>query len=73
MFETCIIELLGHLKGGDFNIHILAWCGYFICARWEIRLLLFGQDYIVVLAEQMYVNFMKIVTVYESIYKNGGN
>ena len=25
-----IIELLGHCKGGNFNIHIWAWFGYFI-------------------------------------------
>ena len=25
-----IIKLLGHCKGGNFNIHIWAWFGYFI-------------------------------------------
>ena len=28
-----IIELFSHCKGGNLNIHILAWLGYFICSR----------------------------------------
>ena len=41
-----IIELLGHCKGGNFNIHIWAWFGYFICSRREIRFCPFGNDLI---------------------------
>ena len=26
-----IIELFAHCKGGNFNIHIWLWFGYFIC------------------------------------------
>ena len=32
-----IIVLLGYCKGGNFNIHIWAWFGYFKCSRIEIR------------------------------------
>ena len=32
-----IIGLLGYCKGGNFNIHIWAWFGYFNCSRMEIR------------------------------------
>ena len=39
-----IIELLGHCKGIYFNIHTLAWFGFFICSRKEIRLYIFGED-----------------------------
>ena len=31
-----IIELLGNFKGGNFNIHIWAWLGYFNGSRSEI-------------------------------------
>ena len=41
-----IIELLGHCKGGNFNIHIWALFGYFICSRREIRFYLFGKGLI---------------------------
>ena len=41
-----IIERMGHCKGGNFNIHIWAWIGYFICTRREIRLYLFGKELI---------------------------
>ena len=33
----CIIGLFGYCKGGNFNIHIWAWFGYFNCSRMEIR------------------------------------
>ena len=36
VFPVCIIELLGHCKGGKFSIHIWTWFGYFICSRREI-------------------------------------
>ena len=39
-----IIELLGRCKGGNFNIHIWVWFGYFICSRREIRVCLFGKE-----------------------------
>ena len=29
--DNCIIEFFAHCKGGNFNIHIRAWIGYFIC------------------------------------------
>ena len=41
-----IIELLGHCKAGNFNIHISALFGYFICSRREIRFYLFGKGLI---------------------------
>ena len=42
-----IIELLGHCKGGYFNIHIWAWFGYFICSKREIRFYFkFGEELI---------------------------
>ena len=41
--RTVIIEPLGHCKGGNFNIHIWAWFGYFICPRRAIRIYLFGK------------------------------
>ena len=41
--KLCIIERLGHCKGGNFNIYIRAWFGYFICSRREIRFYLFGN------------------------------
>ena len=37
------IELLGHCKGGNFNIQIWVWFGYFICSRREIRFYLIGK------------------------------
>ena len=42
--QLSIIELLGHCKGGNFNIHIWAWFSCFICSRWEIRFCLFGKE-----------------------------
>ena len=27
----CINRLFAYYKGGNFNIHIFAWLGYFIC------------------------------------------
>ena len=42
--HACIIELLGHCKGGNFKIHIWAWFGYFICSRREIRFYLSGKS-----------------------------
>ena len=41
-----IIELISHCKSGNFNVHIWAWFGYFICSRREIRFYLFGKDLI---------------------------
>ena len=38
------IKLLGHCKGGNFNIHIWAWFSSFICSRKEIRFYLFGKE-----------------------------
>ena len=35
-----IIELFALCKGGNFNIHIWAWFGYFPCKTREIRLYL---------------------------------
>ena len=32
-----IIKLFGHCKGGNFNFHICAWFGYFICSIEDIR------------------------------------
>ena len=41
-----IIELLGHCIGGNFNIHIWAWFGYFICLKREIRFYLeFSKEF----------------------------
>ena len=45
-YLLAIIELLGHCKGGNFNIHIWTWFGYFICSRREIRFYLFGKGLI---------------------------
>ena len=42
--KSGIIELLGHCKGSNFNIHIWAWLGYFICSRREIKFYLFGKE-----------------------------
>ena len=44
--QLSIIELLGHCKVGNFNIHILAWFRYFICSRREIIFFLFGKELI---------------------------
>ena len=33
----CINRLFAYCKGGNFNIHIWAWFGYFICLGKEIR------------------------------------
>ena len=35
--NTSIIELFALCKGGNFNIHIWAWFGNFICGTREIR------------------------------------
>ena len=35
--DSCIMEFFGFCKGGNFNIHIWAWFGYFICTKREIR------------------------------------
>ena len=32
-----IIKLLGHCNGGNFNVHIWAWFGYFICSIGDDR------------------------------------
>ena len=45
-YVTCIIELLGQCKCGNFNIYIWAWFGYFICSRREIGFYLFGKELI---------------------------
>ena len=42
----CIIEPLGHCKGGNFNIHIWAWFGYSICPGRKIRFYVFGKELI---------------------------
>ena len=39
-----IIELLGHCKGGNFNIHFWTWFGYFFCSKREIRFYLFVKE-----------------------------
>ena len=44
MNTTGIIELLGHCKGGNFNI--LVWFSFFICSRREIGFYLFGKELI---------------------------
>ena len=46
VLQQCIIELLGHCKGGNFNNHIWAWFGCFMCSRREIRFFLFGKELI---------------------------
>ena len=46
MFHEDIIGLFGYCKGGNFNIHISVWFGYFICSRREIRFYLFGKELI---------------------------
>ena len=43
---TYVLEILGHCKGGNFNIHIWAWFDYFICLRKEIRNYHFGKELI---------------------------
>ena len=35
--QTYINRLFAYYKGGNFNIHIWAWFGYFICLGKEIR------------------------------------
>ena len=35
--DSCTMEFFGVCKGGNFNIHIWAWFGYFICSKREIR------------------------------------
>ena len=35
---------ISQCKGDNFNIHIWAWFGYFICSRREIRFYLFGKE-----------------------------
>ena len=37
IYEISINRLLAYCKGGNFNIHIWAWFGYFICLGREIR------------------------------------
>ena len=46
MGQGSIIELFGHCKGDNFNIHIWAWFGYFICSRRDIRFYLFVKELI---------------------------
>ena len=58
------MELFGFCKGGNFNIHIWAWFGYFICSKREIRFYLLVKSYYVVLAMQTSVIFMTILTIY---------
>ena len=41
-----IIELLDHCNGGNFNIHIWALFGDFICPRREIRFYQIGKELI---------------------------
>ena len=36
--------VLGHCIGDNFNVHIWAWIGYFICSGREIKLYLFGKE-----------------------------
>ena len=43
--DSCIMELFGFYKGGNFNIHIWAWFGYFICSKREIRFYLLVKSY----------------------------
>ena len=35
--DSCIMEFFGVCKGGNLNIHIWAWFGYFICSKREVR------------------------------------
>ena len=62
--DSCIMEFFGVCKGGNFNIHIWAWFGYFICSKREIRFYLLVKSYKVVLAMQRSVIFIKILTIY---------
>ena len=62
--DSCIMELFGFCKGGNFNMHILAWFGSFICSKREIRFYLLVKSYYVVLVMQTSVIFMKILTIY---------
>ena len=55
--SICIIELLGHCKGSNFNIQIWAWLGYFVCSRREIRFYLCAH-------------FTKILTVSHNQFTN---
>ena len=43
--DSCIMEFFGVCKGGNFNIHIWAWFGYFICSKREIRFYLLVKSY----------------------------
>ena len=69
-----IIKLLGHCKGGNFNIHILAWFGFFICSiAWgnQVRFIIGIElscnkcanheipDHIHIYAELIYINPQK--------------
>ena len=42
--DSFIMELFGFCKGGNFNIHIWAWFGYFICSKKGNQVLSIGRE-----------------------------
>ena len=42
--DSCIMEFFGFCKGGNFNIHIWVWFGYFICTKKGKQVLSIGKE-----------------------------